>query len=582
MAVALRAIVLLVVAALVGSVVMRLERPLLYAIPIVWLSARASTLTPEIPLLFGVLLILLVTADSSYRTAVTTALSAFSSVALLMRFDLGVICLSAVVCFACFEWRTQRMSLGELGVVAVAFAIGLLALFPLVGGRLYDLPRFLYGSLEIVRGYGPAVSKPGPLAEMFVSGLAVLGVLGVAVFAPSFGVRRAAWTSSLPLFFAFKHGFVRQDHAHVADFLAVLCQVGVVLLGAYGLEPTRPRRLTAMLGSCCGLIILAWLVADFWGTTGPNAHPPLSHRSRLRSEIKAIVRNPRDVLGTHGFRDYAAAVTAARAQGMQQLAFPASLAELLRVGTVDVIPWDAAYADANRLEWKPRPVFQSYSVYTPWLDDLNALALAGPTGPRFILWERKTLGEHPFFLEPRTWREVMCRYAPRGRWSAILILERLPDPTCGPLLASGSATMRFGQALQIPADQRDLVVSLSSGLSPWGHLLALLFRPPILQIEIVYGDGTVTTFRFIAGTGEDGLHLGQLPRNLEEAIDMFRSNTGPEVRSVRLITARPSAYQPTVKVQYFRLGRSSGSSAPAGPGKGLLPDGDLRGRRLAL
>src|SRR4030088_950794 len=73
-----------------------------------------------------------------------------------------------------------------------------------------------------------------------------------------------------------------------------------------------------------------------------------------------------------------------------------------RIGdaTVNVLPWETAIIQSERLRWAPLPVFQSYSAYTPLLDALNRDALVA-RGAAFVLYDyisvdhRYPFGEAP-------------------------------------------------------------------------------------------------------------------------------------------------------------------------------------------
>jgi hypothetical protein len=155
LALAFRMMVVVAVGALVAATIVRIDPGWLEA-PSVLMLALAAPLTPELPLTFAVLLGLSVLADAPHRLALAAVFALVAAVALLIRFDLGVTCAGAVGAFTVVEWRDGRLSRSEAALVAATPLAALVLLFPLVGGPLRDLPRFLYGSLEIVRGYGGA------------------------------------------------------------------------------------------------------------------------------------------------------------------------------------------------------------------------------------------------------------------------------------------------------------------------------------------------------------------------------------------------------------------------------------------
>ena len=65
---------------------------------------------------------------------------------------------------------------------------------------------------------------------------------------------------------------------------------------------------------------------------------------------------------------------------------PADVRSRIGSSSVDVIPWEAPLAIANHLNYRPRPVPQSYSSYTPRLDRLNARFLDSTNAPDYLLY----------------------------------------------------------------------------------------------------------------------------------------------------------------------------------------------------
>ena len=55
---------------------------------------------------------------------------------------------------------------------------------------------------------------------------------------------------------------------------------------------------------------------------------------------------------------------------------PDSVLEKVQGKTIDIIPWEFSLIPGNQLNWKPRPIIQSYSAYTEKLDELNYQSLS--------------------------------------------------------------------------------------------------------------------------------------------------------------------------------------------------------------
>jgi hypothetical protein len=98
-------------------------------------------------------------------------------------------------------------------------------------------------------------------------------------------------------------------------------------------------------------------------------------------------------------------------QQLEQRKLDANLLTILRKGTVDVVPVEISYIYAHQLSYNPRPVFQSYSAYTPRLDSLNAQKYLSENAPDFVLFSTNTIeGRNPFWDETKTKLALLQHY----------------------------------------------------------------------------------------------------------------------------------------------------------------------------
>ena len=90
---------------------------------------------------------------------------------------------------------------------------------------------------------------------------------------------------------------------------------------------------------------------------------------------------------------------------------PAVVASLAGL-TLAAEPWDDALSFGYpQLRWRPEPVLQSYSAYTPYLDGLDASFLASPGAPQRILYQHVALDDRdPFWDPPSAMVAMYCHY----------------------------------------------------------------------------------------------------------------------------------------------------------------------------
>ena len=292
------------------------------------------------------------------------------------------------------------------------------------GQSLGAFDDYVVGGYGIVSGYSDAMSfvdpefgaVPGEYAAAL--GIAVLG--GYAVWSagaalPWRGRAGLGLLWALLWFTAFKAAFVRPDSLHVNIFFGSTLG-GLAVLG----WSSQRRRLPILLG-CALLLALSLPLSRDTGLPG-NFFSPWGRVRSLVSQTATLADGSRtaDVI--------------ARGRLARRLDARVSDRVLAAVKgkPTHVDPFDAGLAWAYGLRWHPLPVFQSYSAYTPDLDERNAAALRDPHGPAAVL--RHDPGgvddRNPDWESPAAMRALLCHFEARASdelWQAV---ERTA-PRCG-------------------------------------------------------------------------------------------------------------------------------------------------------
>jgi hypothetical protein len=257
---------------------------------------------------------------------------------------------------------------------------------------------------------------------------------------------------------------------------------------------------------------------------------------------------------------------------------PDTLGRLVGADTVDVLPWETGIAWAADLNWRPRPVFQSYQAYTTVLDELNAKSLEGERAPEWVVWhwtKNSIDGRYVLFDEPRVLRVLLCHYrlvesySLRGPYSRLLIFKRSND-TCGKPVPLGSIRSKFDASIPIPEYDKGYVFGrVKTHQTLLGKLKSLLIRPA--RLEIMFPEAG-ESFRLNRGVTEDGIILGSFARTGDEFADLF-SNKAPRRLSIFAVGRRFDGwdlpdwgedYRPEVEVDFFGIPRSVKQSGRGG------------------
>jgi hypothetical protein len=481
----------------------------------------------------------------------------------------------------------RRAGLGwALGAGAAAFlGVALLAL-PLFGGVGGAL-RWLAGQLDLARGFGGAMSAPGLPGEL---GAGLLALAIVAALALQAAVRRVPlagfWAAHLvPVWLAFKYGFVRQD-GHVVLFftyLIGLCAVAVLI--DRGGEPGAakasgwPRSTTDRAGAAPLVAALGILLLGAVPAALARRDQPWPDAFRQASG-RAGADHLRQTVDLDGVR---ARLVRRGRRLLAPVRLPPPLVGPLReagVG-VDVLPWELSYLPGNGLRWRPNPVLQLYNAYTRRLDLWCARHFEDDRrAPGFLLAELSGVdSRHMLWDTPETWRVLVQHYElawevpalkPRARDRGelrLLGLRRRPEPPAWVFQEIGVQEARVGEWIAVPAVSGWIFAGLELRPSLRGRLADLAFRPEPVLVEALYDDGAAVRWRLVAATAPGGLLLGPSPRSTAELAGLWRGAVGPRVTRFRLAGPGLSGYRDEVLVTW-REGRLAASPGPR-PAPGL-------------
>lgn len=437
----------------------------------------------------------LLRGDHSPRTEtlLVVAGGVLAGTSLLVKFNTGVTVTGVAVLTA---WFVGRRTWRSEAVLVVSTGGSMLLGWVATGNRLGDLGAYVRLSVDVASGYSESmgIEAHDRVREYAVAAVVVLVLVGLAWVASRSWPRARriglGLVGLLWLYAALKHGFVRHDE-HDIVFFGESMLIGVAVAGSFA----GRGRLASGVPVVAGLVLLlAYVHADGarlvdvvnpWPslrTAGQDARYALSPGRRAAAETEARAR----LRASYGLD-------------------PATLA-VLAGQTVHVRPWEAQVAWAYpELHWRPVPVFQEYSAYTPALDRLDADFLSGPTAPQRILTEDTTIDfRNPDWESPEAMVAMACHYrqlVAQPRWQ---VLGRVPD-RCGEAQPLGVVRARVGETVAVPdTPGRDvLVVARIRGLddSPLYGLRSSLLRIPEVHVALDGG----RRYRLVPGTAADGL-----------------------------------------------------------------------------
>ena len=215
---------------------------------------------------------------------------------------------------------------------------------------------------------------------------------------------------------------------------------------------------------------------------------------------------------------------------------------------------------ANQLNWKPRPIFQSYSAYTKSLDNLNFESYVKE--PRdYIFYDFTAIdGRHPFFDEPKTFFHVFCNYGTSAdasnfintkNLSNLILLEKRNSSLCSSNSLSDKSSITWNTDYSIKISDGIITrASIKFKYSLIGKIYKTIFRAPPVMMKIDYLDGDHKTYRIIPENSENGVIVSHLPRNASEALSFLQGQLPARVISFSFQTTNSLLYSPTIEIVF--------------------------------
>jgi hypothetical protein len=475
---------------------------------------------------------------------------------LLLPFAASVAIPSA---FLLYRARFRLAILLLLTPVAATFA-----LWALAGQSLTDLPAFLRGTFSLTSGYTEAMSTswtilPGTIGNgLIIVSLAVSALIVLSIVRTTKLRVASKWMLcalfALFLLTVFKHGFVKVDViSTVFSSLAVLI---MIILFVY-----RDRYLIWSLCIVVAFTATTSVCGD--GVLHEEVHKRfgmgVTWSGESRSDIFAFcLERAAEAYARSTYMStwdtYSGMWNGLRSRLSQgsdlKNQFEGSLADIRSEyplpalkGTADIYTYDQSVLVATNIDWNPRPVFQSYSAYTPVLARQNEEHLRGPDAPDWVLFDLETIeGRLPSLDDGLSWPALFDNYTFSSYNGQVVLMRK------NQLTRANSnyddvyeKSCKTGATVALPETDGPLFAEVDLEPTLAGRLLTVLFKPPQLRIVLGLANGTTRRYRVVPNMMKTGFLLSPLVSNTNEFASLVNGINGSQEKGrVESISIAPS------------------------------------------
>ena len=448
----------------------------------------------------------------------------------LTKFTFATLSTAAIgtVCFI----EIVRGNPKRAACAASCYLAGFLASWLACGQAISNLPAYVRASLEIVSGYKAMalVSVEGILRI----GVTVCGFFGVALALAAVGAGFQHPDALLQVvFFAFtfflawKEGFVRAD-GHCLIFFSFALSLPFVVMAFL---PLPQRRRGAVAGALAAAFLAAWLGLDAVNKHCGYTRPRES--AYWKAPAKEGLKNLKTLFQLRKLQQHLdAKLTAQRA--VEDL--PAIRA-LVGRAPVDMLGYSQGALLLNGLNYRPRPVIQSYSAYDPWLLKKNSSYYEGRDAPEFVVYRMESIDDRfPTLDDSAALAALLRRYSPVITEKSYL-LWRKNEKATAPIGTAPSAPARFRFEQEIPVPDSGGAaqwVTIRLRLSLLGRIREFLFQMPEVRIRVLTDQAVWKDYRLIPGIAEAGFLLNPFIATTADAADLHAGILRRKIRALKL------------------------------------------------
>lgn len=454
---------------------------------------------------------------SRARVAGALAILVFLGFAKFTFFTLG-----AGMIFAALAAAVLRKDWGRAVLIPSLWAVLFVACWVLFGQEPLHIFRFLAGSFDLSDGYlWSMMLDVSPWTEFF--GWSLLVLLGWALWRHMRTSSERAWACplglacALGLFIEWKHGFTR-SLGHTCTFFAYAAVLAVALPSLF-----RSKRRLVWTDALVAICLLGFWSAEELRMPGYDRHMADRMQERVRV-ISAPWRYVDYWKQTYETRTRERDLPKVRAEVGQE--------------AIDFISFEQEWLLFNKLNYRPRPVFQSYSVHTPELERRNLDFFFSKRAPRYVLVGFGSIdGRYPSQDDALVLANLPRLYEPVLEEKGLLLLRRKTGAPSLPETRTVVSNQVVQPGIEVPVpDETEHALWLQVFAEPtkFGRFRALLFQPTELRLVTTDDQGSETSYRLLPKTSGEGFLIYPNVLNQGDFKAFLEGRARKRLRSVRI------------------------------------------------
>ena len=399
---------------------------------------------------------------------------------------------------------------------------------------------YIKSGIEIISGYNDVMflenQIPNSLSYVLFIVLALVSVIIFNLL--SFNnkkwirINTVLFLFSTSLFVIYKQAFVRADMGHIKEFfihipLLILCNIDFHKRFKY---------------SYLKIILLLGLITPFYFTFVYQ---------ETTIEIKSKFSKDQYIKRFNTFNE-----TSGLFIYNNNIPLPEDIKARIGLNTVDVYPWNIQLLIENKLNYLPRPAFQSYTAYTPFLEELNFKHYNSSKAPEYVIYDFASIdGRYPLFDESKINLVLLRNYKLAEVFDydnrKVVLLKK----------KTNFSPIRFEKVREYAmilnttlTPKKDIYYEIVLYPNVFAKINTIFTHAPEIRLEIQLEDGNRADYRTSKLLLESGFFSEKFVANTENFADIFgRENKNQEIKNYKIRPLKASLFKNKIRVIEYKI-----------------------------
>lgn len=235
---------------------------------------------------------------------------------------------------------------------------------------------------------------------------------------------------------------------------------------------------------------------------------------------------------------------------------PATVLEKIGYKTVDIYPWNIHLLLENKLNYLPRPVLQSYTVYTPYLEQLDFNHYNSTKAPEFVIYDFVSIdGRYPLFDESKVNLALCKNYQVAELFDfdgrKIILFQKKKD--FKPI--TFEKTKEYAMLLNSPlVPKKDVYYEIGIYNSLLGKIVSVYQYAPEIRLEIKLKNGNLMDYRTSKLLLETGLFSDIFINDTNNFKTFFDSkNDNQEIKYFNFKPLKPMLFKNKIRITEYKI-----------------------------